>query len=100
MGYAIKGDWVEIETIILKSEERAKRLPEDTKKTPLKQWVKGKLLTEKADIGDEVVIETLIGRKTKGRLSDINPRHHHNFGEYVQELIDVGIELRKEMETL
>lgn len=100
MKYAYVNDWVEIEEIILSVEERAPRLPEDTKQTPLKQWVKGKLLTEKATIGDEVEIETLIGRRLKGTLSDIKLRHNYDFGEYVDELIDIGIGLRQELEEL
>ena len=44
MKYAVLGDWVEIEETILSPEERTSRLPEDTKKTPLKQWLKGNLL--------------------------------------------------------
>jgi hypothetical protein len=100
MKNAIYGDWVEIEEVILIAIERAPRLPEDTKKTNLMQWIRGNLLTEKATIGDEVEIETVIGRKVKGKLSDIHPRHVHDFGDHVKELLDVGKELKKEMEML
>ena len=100
MTHAVYGDWIEVEEVLLRPEERAPRLPEDTRKTPLKQWMKGKLLVDRASIGDEVEIETLIGRTVKGIVSNLDPRHTHDFGEYVKELMDVGIELRKEMETL
>ncbi|MTI67162.1 MAG: 2-amino-4-ketopentanoate thiolase [Firmicutes bacterium] len=92
-----RGEWVEIEEILLEPEKRAKHLPLDTKKVPLVQWFKGYMITEEANIGDEVEIKTLIGRKVKGKLSDINPKHVHNFGEPIKELIDVGIELRDEI---
>lgn len=100
MERARKGDWVEIEEILLVPGERAPQVPEDTQKVPLIQWCKGYLATEEASIGDEVEIETITGRRVKGKLSQINPRHIHNFGEPVKELIDVGRELREELEKL
>ncbi|WP_026894939.1 2-amino-4-oxopentanoate thiolase subunit OrtA [Clostridiisalibacter paucivorans] len=100
MNKAKRGDWVEIEQILLEANKRADNLPEETKKVPLIQWFKGYLLNDRAELNDEVEIETLIGRKVKGKLSEINPKHVHNFGESIKELMDVGIELRKEIEEL
>ncbi|MBS4535186.1 2-amino-4-ketopentanoate thiolase [Clostridium sp. D2Q-14] len=100
MKKAKKGEWVEIEEVLLESDKRAQHLPEDTKKVPLVQWFKGYLLNEEAEIGDYVEVETLIGRNITGKLSDINPKHVHNFGEPIKELIDIGKELRKEVEEL
>ncbi len=97
MEKAKKGDWVEIEEIILKPEERAPQVPEDTKRVPLVQWMRGYLLEEEGSLGEMVTIETLIGRKVKGKLCDVSPRHVHDFGKPVKELIDVGIEIRKEL---
>jgi len=91
---AKKGDWVQIYSVILKSDERAEHIPEDTKKVPFEMRVKGFLLTDKAEIGDEVKIKTPSGREVSGKLIAINPRYTHNFGEPVPELIKVGIELR------
>lgn len=90
-------DWVEIEQILLNPGERAPQVPEDTQKVPLKLWIKGYMLSEEATIGDEIEIQTIIGRKEKGILSTINPRHEHDFGNPIKELTDIGIELRKEI---
>lgn len=100
MERAKAGDWVEIEEILLQPGERAPQVPEDTQKTPLRQWMKGYMVTEEGCLGDIVEVTTLIGRKVAGKLSSINPRHVHDYGNPVKELIDVGIELREEIENL
>lgn len=97
---ARKGQWVEIENLVLRPEERAPQVPDDTKSVPLMMWTKGFLENEVAKIGDEVTIKTLSGRVTTGKLVAINPKHEHNFGEPVQELLDIGIEVRNEIENL
>ena len=75
-------------------------MPDDTKEVPLVQWIRGLMVTDDATIGDRIEIETIIGRSVKGQLCAINPRHVHDFGEPVKELIQVGMELRKEIEEL
>ncbi|SHH28768.1 2-amino-4-oxopentanoate thiolase subunit OrtA [Thermosipho atlanticus] len=95
---AKKGDWVQIQKTLLKPEERTASLPNDTKKVPLEMRVKGFLINETAKLGEEVEIETLIGRRIKGKLVAINPKYEHDFGEPVPELITIGIELRKILE--
>ena len=95
---AKRGDWVQIEKILLNPEERTAPLPEDTKKTPLKMRLKGFLVNKEANIGDNVEIETLIGRKVEGKLVAINPKYEHDFGEPVPEIITIGIELREILE--
>jgi len=97
---AKKGDWVEIQEVLLKPEERAPQVPDDTKEVPLVQWIRGLMVTDEATIGDRIEIETIIGRSAKGQLCAINPRHVHDFGEPVKELIQVGMELRREIEEL
>lgn len=94
---AKKNDWVQIHSIVLKPEERSPHLPEDTKKVPLEVWQKG-FITHDATIGDEVEIETVIGRKVKGKLVTVNPVYEHNFGKPVPELLTIGMELRKFLE--
>ncbi|MDN5300655.1 MAG: 2-amino-4-ketopentanoate thiolase alpha subunit [Thermoanaerobacteraceae bacterium] len=94
---ARKGDWVQIHRIVLNPGERSPHLPDDTKKVPLEVWQKG-FITHDASIGDEVEIETVIGRKVKGKLVNINPVYEHNFGKPVQELLTIGMELRKLLE--
>lgn len=41
METAKKGDWVQIEEIVLPAGHRAPQVPEDTQKCDLKLWVKG-----------------------------------------------------------
>lgn len=97
---AKRGDWVEVENILLEAGHRAPQVPEDTQSVPLKEWHKGFLANDVAKIGDEVEIVTLIGRNVAGILSDSNPKHRYDYGQPVKELIDVGIELRNELESL
>lgn len=89
-----KGDFVRIHNIILKAEDRAPNLPEDTKKVPLEMWVKG-FLQYDAELGEEVEIITITGRKVKGVLFEINPVYKHNYGEFVPELLQIGLQVRE-----
>lgn len=100
METAKKGDWVEIENILLEPYERASHIPEDTKATPLIMWVRGFLVNECAQIGDSVWVKTLAERTAEGTLISINPRHEHDFGNPVKELLEIGNELQKEIENL
>lgn len=88
-----KSEWVQIHQIVLNPEERSNHLPEDTKKVPLELWVKG-FLKQDSNMGDEVEITTLTGRTVKGTLVDVNPSYKYGFGEFVPELLQVGIQLR------
>jgi hypothetical protein len=92
---AIKGQWVNIHRCIFTSEQRAPQVPEDTKKVPLEMWVKGFLLDDEAEIGESVKIKTITGREESGDLFEINPTYRHSFGEFVPELLQVGIQLRE-----
>jgi hypothetical protein len=89
-----KGTWVEIEQVVLKPEERAASLPEDTKKVPYLLWVSGFLL-EDAKIGQKVRVKTIIGRELSGELKVVNPSYHHSFGTIVPELLTIGTEYEK-----
>lgn len=88
------GDWVRIHKVVLQVEERASNIPTDTQKVPLEMWVKGFLLTEKASIGDEVEIESYIGRKVTGNLIEVNPYYKHDFGKSVAETLYIGRQAR------
>ena len=55
---AKKNDWVQIHIDVLKPEERATNIPEDTRCVPLEMWVKGRLVNESADLGDTVSVVT------------------------------------------
>ncbi|SHE66826.1 hypothetical protein SAMN02745195_00931 [Thermoanaerobacter uzonensis DSM 18761] len=91
---AQKGDWVKIKQVILEPEERAENIPQDTKETPLTMWVKG-LLLEDGEIGDTVKIKTFTGRIVEGVLVEVNPRHIHDFGNPISELIKAGMKARE-----
>ena len=92
-----KGTWVEIEQVILRPEERAPSLPEDTRQTPYILRVSGFLCGEEnrdaeAELGQEVRIRTIIGRELSGILKVVNPSYSHSFGTTVPELLTIGTE--------
>ncbi|MEW6725041.1 MAG: 2-amino-4-oxopentanoate thiolase subunit OrtA [Bacillota bacterium] len=91
------GDWVEIKNIVMQPEERATNIPEETRRVPLELRLKGFLLAD-ATIGDEVEIETIIGRRVRGELIQVNPEFQHDFGRPVPELLTIGRELRQRLE--
>ena len=90
---AKKGDWVRIHSVVLKAEERTAKLPEDTKACDLEQWTKGFLLAD-AEIGDEVEVETAVGRIEKGTLIEVHPYYTHSYGKFVPEIIEIDKQLR------
>lgn len=92
---AQRGDWVEIERVILPVGERAPQVPPDTAKVPLEMRLRGFLLAEEAEPGQEVVIQTRIGRKVGGYLVELHPRWSHDFGSPQAELLAIGQELRQ-----
>lgn len=88
-----QGSWVEIHKIALDAGERAARVPEDTRQVPLELRVKG-FLVAAAALGDEAEIETLTGRRLRGRLTANNPAYSHSFGPPIPELSSIGGEVR------
>lgn len=84
-----KGTFVEIEKIVLKCEDRSPAIPEDTKETPLKMWVKG-FVNSDCKIGDEVTVTTIIGRNIKGIVKSEEPSYDHGYGKYVGEIAYIG----------
>ena len=93
---AKKGEWVRIHAIVLKAEQRTGKIPEDTQKCDLEMWTKGFLLND-AEIGDEVEIETAVGRREKGTLVEVNPYYTHSYGKFVPEIIMIDKQLREIM---
>jgi hypothetical protein len=83
-----KDTWVRIHKTILEPSERAPQIPEDTKTVPLEMWDKG-FLEADAEIGDEVTIKTVTGRKETGTLIEVNPYYEHGFGKFVPELLAI-----------
>jgi hypothetical protein len=95
MADAKRGDLVQIHTIILKPDQRPDSLPECTKSVPYECWVKGFLINNEARIGQEVQVETFIGREISGTLVSVNPAYDHSFGLPQKELLSIGRELKK-----
>jgi len=95
---AFKGNWVQIKKVVLSLSERAQNLPEDTKKVPLVMFVKGFLLNEEAEVGNEVEIETMIGRRIEGIMVAVRPDYNHTFGTPPEEMLIAGKEIRERME--
>lgn len=93
---AKKGMHVQISTVLLKPEERVEKLPEATAKTPLTAWVKGELMTE-ADLYEQATIKTVTGRFVRGVLKEIEPRHKHDFGNYVEEIDRIRSIVKQEL---
>jgi hypothetical protein len=93
---AKKGDWVRIHRVVLKANERTAKLPPDTQKCDLEMWTKGFLLQD-AEIGDEVEVETAVGRKEHGALIEVGPYYTHSYGKFVPEIIEIDRRLRIEM---
>ncbi|HAE43725.1 MAG TPA: 2-amino-4-ketopentanoate thiolase [Clostridiales bacterium] len=91
---AKKGDWVRIYNVLLTPDQRAPQVPEDTSKVPLELWDKGFLIDDTAKIGDEVTVETYIGREISGRLIEINPSYDHDYGKCVPELLYIGRQVK------
>jgi len=97
---AKKGDWVRIHSVLMEAGERAPGIPEDTAKVPYELWDKGFLVSEKAEIGEEVEIETITGRKIKGNLLETNPSYNHSFGEFIPEIVMIDKQLKGIMREL
>jgi 2-amino-4-ketopentanoate thiolase alpha subunit len=92
-GRCLKGEWVEIERVLLEPEDRSSALPPETASQPLVMWVKGFARADAA-VGDEVAVETMTGRHVEGRLTCVNPGYFHTFGRPTPELTHVGRDLR------
>lgn len=92
---AIKGDWVRVYKVVLTANERAANLPEDTKKVPMEMWDKGFLINDEARIGDQVTVETIVGREIQGELVEVNPSYEINYGECITETMYIGRQLRE-----
>jgi 2-amino-4-ketopentanoate thiolase alpha subunit len=93
MSKIAKGTWVEIERVLLKPEERAPNLPEDTRKCAYVLRISGFLL-EDAEVGTQVTVRSIIGHEHAGVLRLVNPSYGHSFGTTVPELLTIGTEER------
>lgn len=91
---AKKGDWVKIHRVIFTPDQRAPQVPDDTKKVPLEMWVKG-FIDRDANVGDSVEITTITGRREHGTLLEVEPTYRHSFGNFVPEILAIGIQLKE-----
>lgn len=89
-----KGTWVEVEETVLIPVDRASNIPDETKKTPLKSWTRGKCLSD-CKLGSEVKVETNIGRIAHGSVVEIEPGYYHTYGKYVEEISNIGKQARE-----
>ena len=94
-----KGDWVQIQQVILEPGQRAPQVPKDTKKVPLTLLTKG-FLNDDANLGDTVTITTVIGRTITGKLVAVNPSYTHSFGPPLPGFTRIGSELRRIMKDV
>lgn len=83
-----KGTFVRIRKTLLQPSDRSDNLPEDTKKVPLKMWVKGFLL-EEGELYDYAHIKTITGRIEYGRIKQVEPPYKHGFGDFVGEILKI-----------
>lgn len=90
-----KGDWVRIYKIVIPVGERSDNLPEDTKQVPMEMWDKGFLVDLEAAIGDQVTVETIVGREITGELVEVNPSYDINYGTCVTETLYIGKQLKE-----
>ena len=81
--------------MILGIGERAPQVPGDTAAVPLEMTVRGTLVDDLAEPGEEVTVETPAGRRLRGRLVGLEPAYDIGFGPPPPELRPVGPELRK-----
>lgn len=88
-----RNTWVMITRTLLEPAERTGKLPEETKQTPFKMFVKG-YLQQDAEIGDEVEVKTRTGRTEQGILMEANPQYEVNYGDFVSELLVIGDDAR------
>ncbi|MGV8152674.1 MAG: 2-amino-4-oxopentanoate thiolase subunit OrtA [Alkaliphilus sp.] len=88
-----KGLWVRVHDVILTANERINNLPGDTREVPLEMWTKG-ILQDDAKLGDRVRIRTVTGREVEAVLIEVNPYYNHDYGKYVPQLLDIGVQLR------
>ena len=92
------GAWVEITQVLLPAGGRAPNIPSDTAQTDFVARIRGFLLAP-ARIGDKATVRTLLGRSVTGRLSAENPRNPADFGDPIPELLRLGMEARRTLES-
>ena len=88
------GTWVSIRSTILEAGNRAANIPEDTANVPLDMWVKG-YLAKDCDLGGLATVHTATGRVETGILEEVQPTTSVNYGDFVPEVLQIGVTARK-----
>lgn len=90
------GDWVEVVRTVFAPKDRLSATPDDTRSIPYEARIRGFACSD-GSIGDEIAIETRIGRVLSGTLVDAEPGFSHGFGPAVPELLWIGPDLRRRL---
>ena len=93
---AKKGDWVQVQSVVLPAGRRAPQIPEDTRACDLTMWVKGFAQSD-AEEGAELEVLPVTGRREKGILCAVNPGYIHSYGKFIPELLQIQTQLRELM---
>ena len=86
---------MQVHRVILEVGERAPRVPTDTAAVPLEMTVRGTLVDDLAEPGEEVTVETPAGRRLRGRLVGREPAYDIGLGPPAGVPAAAGPELRK-----
>lgn len=70
--------WTEIEWVVLEPSERSDAIPSETRRTAYVARVRGMASAPRLDALVEV--ETVTGRRLRGKVVAINPGYSHTFG--------------------
>ncbi len=89
-----KGSFVRISKVVLKSSERIKTLPQETREKDFVMWTKG-VLCDDANIGDEVKVITLSNREEIGILENVNHVQEVNYGHFLNETFKIGCYVKR-----
>jgi 2-amino-4-ketopentanoate thiolase alpha subunit len=85
--------WVEIGFVVLEPTQRTAHIPDDTRRQPYYARVKG-FVDGRPQVGDEVEVSTILGRRVKGKVLRIAPQYGYGFGGPIKELMEAGQEAR------
>ena len=91
-----KGEYVRIRKNLLMPGERLEGIPEDTRETPLKMWLKGRLCYE-SELFQPAHITTATGRTQFGDLKETSPAYKCSYGQYVDEILKMRDIILREM---
>jgi len=81
--------------VVLGPADRPETLPPSTRAVPYQCWIKGLLVDDRASLGDQVTIETFIGRRLSGELYAVSPTYDHGFGRPRPELLPAAALARR-----